>query len=56
MSGILHQIRAKTIFLTYHYEEKSTIDRSISIAFLHSGDWGIDANLKRLNIGINYTF
>lgn len=25
-------------------------------AFLHNGDWGIDANLKRLSIGINYTF
>lgn len=25
-------------------------------AFLHSSDWGIDANLKRLSIGINYTF
>ena len=25
-------------------------------AFIHSGDWGIDANIKRLQLGLNWTF
>jgi len=25
-------------------------------AFINSGDWGIDANIKRLNLGLNWTF